>query len=161
MHIKHIIGYAIAVCVFIMFGIGSRLANADYAERQHERLLEELHQIPRPPRTTFVGDADWHPNLGFLLTINVSSDYRTKLSSDELVEHYNKEMAALGWRFERLRVLKDWGKDEGLREREYYKGAMEASLLYDSKTSYSKTSYLLSIHWREGLGDTVRRLLGP
>jgi len=135
--------------------VGDGFANRDRAEHQHALLLELLHEIPKPIQTSLLEDADWGFSFWRPHDITVGSDFQTRLPPPGLLVHYNEQMRLRGWQFEHPTVVKDWGRDEGMRRQVYRKGEMEACLTYGADQRY-----IFSLHWEESIWASLRHLFG-
>jgi hypothetical protein len=61
---------------------------------------------------------------------SVAYTFTTKRTNSEVIMHYNAQLKENGWRYVDTRVVRDWGKDTGVRNIVYQKGEYTAAISY-------------------------------
>jgi len=78
----------------------------------------------------------------------VGDCFRSELGYDAIKEHYDKEFAREGWRFQREKRALIWGKDVGAMQVSYCKGALEGDLYFvGAQKTTGNITYVVEISW--------------
>jgi len=140
------VGGVIVIAVAATVQISDRMLNGEQGQEYHQQLAREFSLIGQPKFVGVVSTTDvfskWEPRR-----VLVGADYTSSSSYSAILEYYDQQMTALGWRFAGERPLRDWGRDFGGRVRDYCKGPLSASLQYAGERANYGWTYAIDLSW--------------
>ena len=110
--------WLLPVLVLLAF-LGDRIINGSKGQKQHERLLVELRQVPQMPESTIEKNFDYFSVWNSQKAL-VGASYNTKVSYAKIESFYDDQLASLGWRI----------ASRGMDDVNWCKGEFGAQLRY-------------------------------
>jgi len=81
-------------------------------------------------------------------SVSVTKEYVSKNSYEDIKKYYNDELKKYNWQFSCEKDVKDWGKDLGGKELDYYKGQYSIEIFYSGEKANYGYTYGITIEWR-------------
>jgi hypothetical protein len=133
---------ALFIILFLVVVINDTITKEPQADRAEAALLSEFAQVTPLPQATQVEHYSVSKN-----TALVGAKYRTNLDYDQIREHYEYELARLGWVRTKVEHYEFRGEDLGGINVCYQKGEYSAVLQYAGDKSAWPWTYALDLTW--------------
>jgi tetratricopeptide (TPR) repeat protein len=120
------------------------MAHNNRAALVQEQLEGVFREIPSPGPGVQVRYSATHKGSQAL----VAAAYDLSWSLEQLQEHYGRLLETKGWRFTGVQVVRDWGREIGLRQATWSRPPFRAALFYcrAQKVAYG-CDYSFSLSW--------------
>jgi hypothetical protein len=134
--------FSITACLVL----GDRVLNGSRGEKYHQQLLGEFRSLDPMPGAVVKSTEDSYSPYNSHKAL-VQATYTTTAGYSQILNYYDEQLGAKGFRRVGERRSLVWDKDLGGREAHHCKGPLAASLFYSGSDRSQAWTYAIALSW--------------